>query len=296
VNNGNNGVSIINYAPAKNRELSRSLVSLEESIRAAAVANLQEVLDQDNGYSETEREAMITIESLKQVNGLDLAAVLMRGKFLKVIEERNMIANHPGGYSTLQEMANDQGISITELSQTRDLCFTIFPYVEEHLGLPIANLWEGLGKSNFKELIPVLKQIITNDQSGTQSVQNAVNRILDDVAATAQAAGQDLDDGGLRRQAVEQLIEAGVHLNNRELRNRIRPERTPNIQASIIGSNGTRILVASLTEDQWLMLQRKMGERIDALSVDLPIDPRARQEEAARIPELRQLLNFLRGD
>ncbi len=94
----NEQTSIINYQPAANLELSRSLVGIEEGIRRAAQANLETVLAADGGYSETEREAMLVIEELKQVNGLDLAAVLLRAKFLTVIETRNLIANHPGGY------------------------------------------------------------------------------------------------------------------------------------------------------------------------------------------------------
>jgi len=288
--------AIMEFAPARNSLLARSLVSLEDAIRAAATANLQEVLEQDQGYSETEKQAMITVEALKQVNGLDLAAVLMRGKFLKEIEEHNMVTSHPGGYHSLSEMALDQGISLTELSQTRDLCFTIFPYIEEHLNITIATLWEGLGKSNIKELLPVLKQIITNDPSGTQSVQNSVEAILDDVAATARVAGQELDDAGIRRAAIDQLIDAGLHLNNRELRHRIRPDGTPNINATLLGTRDHRIMVTEMSEEQWIMLQRKMGEKIDVMSIDLPEDPYARQIEATRVPELRALMDFLRGN
>lgn len=288
--------AIMEFAPARNAALARSLVSLEDAIRAAATASLQEVLDQDSGYSETEKQAMITVEALKQVNGLDLMAILIRGKLLKEIEEHNMVTSHPGGYHSLSEMAIDQGISLTELSQTKDLCFIVFPYIEEHLGITIATLWEGMGKSNIKELLPVLKQIITNDLSGTETVRSSVETILDDVAATARAAGQELDDAGIRRTAIDQLIDAGLHLHNRELRHRIRPDGTPNINATLLGTRDHRIMVTEMSEEQWTMMQRKMGEKIDVMSIELPEDPYARQIEATRVPELRALMDFLRGN
>ena len=63
-------VQILEYQPAANMELAGSLVGMRARIEAAARHN---VLAATNGehFSETEMQAMVTIESLKQVGGLE---------------------------------------------------------------------------------------------------------------------------------------------------------------------------------------------------------------------------------
>jgi hypothetical protein len=291
---GNTELIIYNYAPAQNVVLSRSLVGLKNSILDAAQANLDIVLAEDANYTQTEQQAMLLIEQLRQVNGLDLAAVLLRAEYLQQIERTNAIANHPAGYSSLKEMAQDQGMSLAELSQNQDLTNHIFPYILVNLGITVAELWESIVKSNLRELVPVLKAIITGEESGRTSVRNSVNRILNDVAATMAANGENTDDEGeIRRRAVDQLIQDGALLTNRQLRERIRPERIPPIQFDIIHHNGTRMVIAQVNEDQSALLERKMGASIETRNVSLPTDPDLRIQEAYRIPLLRRLLNLV---
>jgi hypothetical protein len=155
-------------------------------------------------------------------------------------------------------------------------------------------LWERVGKSKLRELVPVLKAIITNQESATASVRNSVDRILDDVAASMAAEGQEPnDEEEIRRRAVDQLIHDGAHLTNRQLRERIRPERIPPIQFDIIHHNGTRMVIAQVNEDQSALLERKMGASIETRNVSLPTDPDLRIQEAYRIPLLRRLLNLV---
>ncbi len=158
-------VQILEYQPAANMELAGSLVGMRARIEEAARNN---VLAATNGehFSETEMQAMVTIESLKQVGGLELTAVLLRAYYLRAIQAGNMIANHPGGYTSLNEMAEDNGLSVAELSQTIDLVNIIFPFIQNNLGIPVAQLWEQVGKSKLRELVPVLKVIITGDALG----------------------------------------------------------------------------------------------------------------------------------
>jgi len=286
-------VQIMEYQPAGNNELAAALTGLEEQIEDAAIANMNVILANDNSYTETERQSMVMVEKLRLVNGLDLAAVLLRAKYINEIEHSNAVTNHPGDYANLQDLARDQGISAAELSQTLDLVNIIFPYVSETLGMPIYQLWEQIGKSNFRELTPVLKSVITGEDSLTESVRNSVSRILDDVAATATVAGQFLDDGELRRHATEQLLDDGVNLTNRELRRHIRPERTQPFDASLIQHNGTVIFVAEVDDDQLRNMQRRMGAYMEERLVSLPDNVEARQVEVARIPEVRSLLRLL---
>lgn len=328
-------VAILDYQPAESSTLAQSLVGLQQQIEAAAAENVISAITNEgqsvSDYTETEMEAMVTVESLKLTGGLELTAVLLRAKYLRLIQSRNMVANHPGGYTSLQEMAEDNGISTAELSQTLDLVNVVFPYVQNVLGISPAQLWETVGKSKLRELVPVLKVIITGENSDTRSAQASADAILDGTAATLLASAQgeryqvlnalraardederravlrenDLSEEGadqlqqefaetVQQMAVDRLITDGMNLPVRRLRNILRPERTDNIEATVIPMpNGQRLVTTIVDNDQYLLLQRRLGTYMEEQVFELPDDPRMRQIEAARIREIRALQRLL---
>lgn len=277
--------------------MNNAILDLEDKIRMAAQANLDAALVQvGGGFTETEQLAMLVVEELKQVNGLDLAAVLLRAKYINEIQRRNLLAAHPQQYTSMQEMANMQGISATELSMTMAMVDHIFPFIQERLGIPVAQLWEEIGKSKMRELVPVLLSIITGAPSDTASVRHSVDNILDDVAATNRAAGRELSEGQLQMAAVAELLQHGATLNVRQLRQQIRPQRTAPISTSVMQVGNQRVLVMNVEDQgQWDTFMRRFGENVDLHPVNLPADPVQRQQEAARIPELRALMRLLEG-
>jgi len=309
-------LAILDYQPAQSIELSTSLVGMRAGIEAAAAANVQAAIQETGGqFSELEVQAMVTVESLKQVGGLELTAVLLRAMYLRIIQDNNMIGNHPGGYNSLAELANDNGISIAELSQTMDLVNIIFPYVQEQLGIPVAQLWEQVGKSNLREITPVLKVIISGVASDTGTTQAAVDHVLEDTTATLLASAHGARFLGMdqlpeaeqtgrreefnatvRRMAVDNIVEDGIHLPNRQLRQQLRPQHTPMITGTVINNNGQRMVLASMDNDQWLLFVRQMGTHFEEHGWIVPEDPRQRQIEAARIAELRTLIALVRGE
>ena len=256
--------TLARFQPSQNNDLSTSLMGIEAALASAAHANVVTAVGDTAGYTQMEMRSMETIEQLKLVNGMDLAAMLMRGKLLKDIEDNALYTFHPNGYGTLKEMAKEQGISLSELSNVRDLCFVIFPYMEDVLGMNVALTFENIGKSNMRELVPVIKALITGeDTRGTVHV--AVERILNDTAATAQAEAlangneDEIPVEEIRRQAVENVLTAGEQMTNQELRRHVRRERTPGIDTTIINAGNRRFIMAELDEDQFTMFQRRMG-------------------------------------
>ena len=281
--------ALITYQPSQNLTLSTALLGLEGQLERAALANVQQA---DHGFTDAERHSAMVCEKLKLVNGLDLAAVLLRGKLIKEIEDNGLYSIHPAHYQRMEDCARDQGISLSEYTNTRDLCFVIFPFIEESMGLQVAAMWEAIGKSNFRELVPVLKAIITGQEPASASTRGAVNNILNDVAATARAAGEALDDAQLRRQAVDNLLTNAGQMTNRDLRATLRPDPTPPINAVVVGRNGRRYVVAEVDEDQITVLRRKVGASMDMAELALPDNPRARQGETYRDPILRGLIEL----
>ena len=258
------------FTPSTSMTMNDALNGLRRQLELAAYAAVEAAGD---GFTAVEREAMAKIEQLKLINNLDLAAVLMRGELLHEIEERALWSVHPGQYGSLQEMARMQGISLSELSNTRDLCDVIFPYMENVLGISVPQVWEEIGKSNFRELVPVLKSLISGEEPATASTRGALNALLDNAAASASVAGQELTDEELRRTVIEGLVHDGQVMTNRELRTRLRPERTEPIQPTVLRQNGTRILLVEVTEEQWTALQRRLSTFMDEAVVDVPERP-----------------------
>ena len=255
------------YQPSQNAQLANVLNNLEAQLEQAARQNLDAALEGNDDFTDIEKMSMLKVEQLKLVNGMDLAALLMRGRLLVQIRDMGLWSTHPNSYPTLEAMAIEIGITTSEMKDIETLTGVIFPYLENDLGIHVAQVWEEIGKSNFRELCPVLNAIITGEQSPSPRVNDAVERILDDVAATAQAAGQELEEAQLQQTAVGRLLEAG-RLTNRELRQQIRPERTPSIEALMIRSNGGSVLVANLTQDQVEMLNRRLGTSIETQTIE----------------------------
>ena len=220
------------------------------------------------------------------------------------IENRALYSVHPNGYTTLDEMARDQGISVSELSQVRDLTRIIFPYLEEEMGMAIPEIWEEIGKSNFREMVPVLKGLIEGVDDNTKaSVADAVERLMNDAEASLMATRtiegiepEPPEDDEVIRAAITNLIEAGASMTNRNLRQTIRPERTESLEPTVVRYNNRRLIVMTADEDQYTLFQRKMGSYIDTVEMDLPQDPDQRMREAARIRALREVAHLFYGD
>ena len=68
---------------SENATLSNALLNLEGSLEAAARQNLNAVLEQAGQtldiYTGTEQLAMVATEKLRLINGMDLAAIMLRG-------------------------------------------------------------------------------------------------------------------------------------------------------------------------------------------------------------------------
>lgn len=273
-------------------------MGIEAQLENAARQNLETALQESGeSFTDLEKRAMVKIEELKLVNGMDLAAILLRGKLIHEIEDSALYSVHPEGYTTLQEMAQAQGISLSELSNVRDLVDVIFPYIENTLHVSVAQVWEEIGKSKFRELTSVLKAIITGERSGTASVNASVERLLDDTAATAQAAGQTLTNDELARETIQNLLLAGGQMPTVDLRRHIRPERTNDISVTFVRSGNRRLMIAEIEdEDQFTLINRQLGRHITPTTVFLPEDEQRRRSEAARVRILREINQLISGE
>ena len=273
--------------PADSRTLSLALRTLSDTVFQAAEENINQALaDADpNAYSQIERRAMIAAEALRLTNGMDLAAILTRGDIIRQIEREGLTGVHPNGYADLTALAAQQGINLTELSNTRALCEIVFPYITEVLQQPIAEVWTSVGKSGMIEILPALRSLITGENASHTSVRNAVTRMLDEAAAALIANGDiDQDDlnaeedserfqgtaARVRRQAVQSLLVAGSTMTTRELRQTVRPTRTPPSAAATlqIADEGWYVVIKPEGRDQYDAIMRALGSHVNNMVLD----------------------------
>jgi len=269
--------------------LTREIEGLENTVVEAARNTVTEFArGQGVSLTDTEMEAVVTVQVLKELNSVDLASLLLRYKYLRKIRDGNLVTRHPGQYASLAEVAAEAGISATELSRIVDLVEVVFPYLGNTLHMDIPTAWKEVGKSNFIDMLPVLKVLITGeDVVHSAQANESAHRFLNDAAAGYRTAGQEVpEEAELRQGVVRDIIERGTLLNNHELRTHLRPERTQSIQTHVFMNGATGYIFMPITNDQMTMLVRRAGACIDVHAYD-PVNFRV----ASNMPEVR---NFLR--
>jgi hypothetical protein len=287
--------------PSENRGLSSTLLGLETQLENAARQNLEEVLRTRGttlqAFTDLEMMALVETEKLRLVNGMDLATVMIRGKIIGNIEARALHTVHPNGFADLTALASSVGISVSELSDIRTMTQIIFPWIEENLG-SVATVWDALGKTKFRSLVPYLKACITGELPDTESARTNFNRILDTTAVEMREFGEeDVTEERVRNQAARNLIHMAGEETTRGVQEHLRDGNvTPALNPVVVVVDGRRYLLSEVNEDQLLVAQRKLGRHMSQPSiVELPADARARQREATRIPLLRQINRIFEG-
>lgn len=293
--------AIVPYQVSEDTQLSATLTGLSAALHNAAERSILGTIGPQDGYTDTERMAMIALEELRLVRGFDLYAITRRGELIRDIEERGLWSRHPNGFASMEEAAAAQGISKSEYSNIRDMTQVIFPYMRDTMGLTIAVVFENINKSNMRELVPVLKALITGEAPASGSTREAVNAAMrdaeDGLIQVANANGEGTPSRErVRNQAVSDLLTAGEQMNNRDLRARLRPSRTPAISPAVVRRGDQIYFTALLTEDQLTALTRKLGPLMEApIDTRLPDNARERAIEVARIRVLRDFIDQLTG-
>jgi len=308
--------AIVEFQPAQNQDLARTFGGIRGAIETAAQANVNALIEESGSqFAHIEVEALVAVEALKQVNGLDLTAVLLRAHYIRTIQERNLLANHPAEYTSIDHMARDNGMSSTDLFVTLDMVNIIFPFVQDELGIPVPLFWNNMGKSKIKEILPVLKAIITGEEPSRASTREAVERFVDDVTEIERTADPDvfnqLEDEELpeeertvieqelhqriRRVAAERLIEQGeLAPNIRELRATLRPNPIAALDFLIVDQgNGSKVIVATVSEDQMQVLTSRMDTRADFLTWQVPHSIHTRVHEGLSYRPIRDIYNLM---
>lgn len=264
--------SLIPFDASVDPILSKTLLSFETNLREKAQSIVNGA---GNGYTGPQLKAMVLFEELKLVSDMELAAVLVRGYILQEIEKDSLWTEHPQGYSSLKEAAQAFGTSISMLSDTKALYDIIFPAISS-LGLSVPELWEDIGKSNFRAITPILRAII----SGTKSKGKEVNEALDKVWEEVDKDGPYDSDVDRKRAAIENVLDAAKKPNS-EL-SKILSKYS--INSLLLSIGGKFFLLTAMDEDEKNTLIKRFGKMLDVRYVD------GNGYKLEDIPEVRTLL------
>jgi hypothetical protein len=249
-----------------------------------ASANTAQLVDE--GYTALEITAIQKVEQLRLLGGFELMTLLERGALIQEIEREGLVTVFPGEYERLEDIVQAIGISKTEYSDTRGLCEVVFPWLEAHTDRSLQEWWEDIGKSKFRELLPILRGLIEgesarNHESVNEAIQLQLNNALIGITTeAATAAGRQLNEeeaaqllsevtesGELQHRAILAVLEFGILLPVREMRQQVRPSRTPNIQG-VVFRGEHYFAVLRMTAEQVLMFNRLVGTHADLVTVD----------------------------
>jgi hypothetical protein len=281
-----------------NLGLSTALLELRAGFEKAARQNLAATVT-DPGFTDMEKLSILKWEQVKLIGGMDLAAVQLRGQLLKEIELDGLFSVHPNHYDSMEDAALQAGLSVTQYSNIRTMVDIVFPYMENVLGVNIAQWWEEIGKTNFTTVLPILRALATGQPPDRGSTLDNYEAVLNDTMASALASPdpeeRHPDEETLRARAFDNLLNTASHVRTtRELQRHINQGRhTPGINATIINNQGTRIFIAEMSDDQYLALQRKLGPFLDEQTFNLPADPQESHLMASQIPYVRNIARLI---
>ena len=220
---------VFNYL--NNPILKKQIDELEETSNKKAQSSLDTLMDQSNfdNLRDSARDAMVKLEQLKQTKGQTLADVYLRYKLIEEIQSDDLWRAHPDSFESVEDAVVDQGVSKSEYSNILDFCETIFPYLTD-AGYNIQDLWETLGKSKFRELTPLLKRIITGEESRSKYVEKAFQKFVEKITGNTPAEGEVIPDN-VGKQVIDHLLKLAEELPVKDLRDEIRPDRRTKLQA-----------------------------------------------------------------
>ena len=261
-----------------------SLASARGSFRAqlATAAETNTAYLAEEGYTPLEIRAVQKVEQMRLLGGFELLTLLERGQLMNEIEQEGLVTVYPGEYRRLEDIAQSIGISKSEYSDTRALCDVIFPWLEAHTERSLAEWWEDIGKSKFRELVPVLRGLIEgesarNHETVNEAIRAQLNNAMANILteATDQNLGEEeiaalqqevAENGTLQQRAILNVLEFGS-LPVREMRQQVRPNRTPNIIGTLL-RGATSYAVLRMSSEQVEMFQRLMGTHVDMATIN----------------------------
>lgn len=152
--------------------------------------------------SPAEHKAVVVEQQLKIISGLQLEINLLMGDVLNEADIASTWKSHPS-IKSFSELLAEVGLSASESSDYIAISTIIFPWLEE-MGLNPREMWQRIGKSKFRRIVPLLRAIL-NPAASSPSVHKQVNDIRERLE---REEGDEVSDDAL---GLHILSEAETH-------------------------------------------------------------------------------------
>jgi hypothetical protein len=264
-------------APIRSRKLAPKLLAaiagLEVQTRRQAELNLGETALSGPG-----REAAILVEQLAVLSHeVGYAHSRLRGEILARLEIGDLYRFHPSDPQSLEELADERGVSRSEVSDLLAWEQVIYPYLLREFDLKPFDVWQRYGKTKRRRLTPLLRALIDPDKktrSDKVRVEVATFRMRERARVAEEGVPPGYDE---TRQMVLTLLGLADTLTSRDLEEKISPEHTPGLDMlgsrhplRILDENGEVVeervvyfVWFEASEDQITLLHRRFPDRLD---------------------------------
>lgn len=228
-----------------NAAIFSKMAEIEVEVEYLAKKNIERRAEGGN-FTGPELMALKAFEKLRLLLDYDLVTLLMKGDLINEIEEKNLHTVLPDGYNSSElAIEVEAGLSPSEQSNIKDLRNVVVPYILDRGG-NLAEFWQ-IKRSNIREIIPHLKVMINGEPSDTKSVNDTVDRLKQSVKDVDPALG----DGDVTDVAISSLLEIAKNTKNRDLRDHLRPQDIPPMDAIVWDfENGKKFIFATGDKDQ----------------------------------------------
>jgi hypothetical protein len=246
--------TILPFDPSTDIELSGELINSFSRFEQIARQRISDMLESD-AYTELEKAAMIAFEMLKLTNTVEVANNFTRALLLHNIEKFGLWSEHPEKFTDFYEAVKRFGMSKSQASDLLAWFRIVLPYLEENFGMTPAEVLEQYGISSLRSITPVLKSLITGEQSKSKAVNEKVGLVLGNVP-------EESDDP--TRDAV--LWTLGIAEGTvSSIRKSLRVEKTDALAVLVFEDDRGKVALMEMTEDQWQLFFRKMEDTIDPI-------------------------------
>jgi len=207
-------------------------------------------------------------------------------------------------YTERYLVENEIDVSVEEYLEDEEnaqaMMTSLAPIADQY----VAAWWENTSMGRVQEVLPILKVLITGNQSASDRVNTQAEQLVDNTVATMRAGGDEGED--IRERATvmtaEYLLEDLATQPVNEIRRTIRQQTGDRVVAdgTIIRRGDTAFIIMEADDESIRQVIENAlvhTGRADLRTINLPEDDNRRMQlELARVPEVQRLMRLLREE
>lgn len=252
-----NELSIQTLEP--NTGLMEQVELLSQRLEEKALEYVKKEYGSLKGYTLPEIEAMVELMKYKMLDEMEVIPLLVKARIASRLNQIWMV--HPNKAGTKREFIVANGLSKSHFYDLVALHDDVLPLLNK-FGVDTMQFLKERKGSNIREMLPMLKAVLTGEASQRPSVNNRIAQLTEEIKEIT----PNMSDEDVRREIASRILEASQG-TNAELSNFLNPDPTPAIVATLTEVEGNVILLAEMDYDQAQMMFRLMKEHLEVMTM-----------------------------